>query len=129
MILVGDLAKEHIEAMVYRFYTKVLADDVIGSIFIDKLGDDLERKRWQAHLKLISSFWISIAFGERVYNGSPLAPHLKLEGLKKEHFKQWLKLFSETTDAMYEPGLAHMFQKRATIIAGNFMRNLKLGEL
>lgn len=129
MILIADLKAEVIEDMVYRFYTKVLADDFIGPIFIDKLGDDLEKKHWQSHLKLISSFWTQTALGVRVYNGDPLAPHLKLPELTKEHFQRWIKLFSEVTDLMYEPGLSHLFKKRAITIAGNFMRNLHLGEL
>ena len=115
--------------MLQKFYTKVLADELIGPIFKEVLGADMQKKHWQAHLKVIASFWIQTAFGKRVYKGDPLAPHLRLPDIEKVHFQRWIELFSEVTDSMYEPGLSHLFKLRAKTIAGNFMRHLRLGEL
>ena len=40
--------------------------------------------------------------------------------------EQWLKLFSETLDEVYIAPIAEKFKERAMIIAGNFMRNLRI---
>jgi len=60
------------------------------------------------------------------YYGNPFAPHLSIGALKRETFEQWLKLFHETLDEVYEPEVSLLFKERSTIIAGNFMRNLGL---
>jgi hemoglobin len=53
-------------------------------------------------------------------------PHTQLGELKRETFEQWLALFSETLDEIYVPSVAAQFKERSTIIAGNFMRNLRI---
>ena len=118
--------RENIEEMVVLFYRRVLKDEEVGPFFIEKLGDDLKSKTWQAHLDLLVNFWSSIALGDNSYYGNPFAPHLQLHGLRRETFAQWLELFHGTLDTIYEPEVANLFKERSTIIAGNFMRNLGL---
>jgi hemoglobin len=112
--------------MVIKFYRRVLKDDVVGPFFIAKLGDDMNNEHWKPHLELLVNFWSSIALGDNSYYGNPFAPHLALGELKRETFEQWLKLFFETLDEVYEPEVANLFKERSSIIAGNFMRNLGL---
>jgi len=124
-MLTKVVTKENLNTLVVKFYTKVLKDDLIGPIFIDVLGPDIKSEKWQAHIEIISNFWGAIALGDTAYGGSPFMPHIKLkEKLSVKAFEQWLKLFFETLNTIYEPSVAQQFLARAKNIAGNFMRNL-----
>ena len=96
------------------------------AFFIAKLGDDMRSEHWQTHLETIVVFWSSLALGKPQYTGSLFLPHTQLGDLKRETFEQWLKLFGETLDEVYVEAIAQKFKERATIIAGNFMRNLQI---
>jgi hemoglobin len=122
----ATISRENIEEMVTKFYRRVLKDETVGPFFIAKLGDDMHNRRWQPHLELLVNFWSSIALGDNSYYGNPFAPHLALGELKRETFQQWLVLFHETLDEVYEPQVADLFKERSSVIAGNFMRNLGL---
>ncbi len=121
-----EITKENIRTMVNTFYIKVLKDDIVGSFFIAKLGDDMTNEHWVPHLDLLVNFWASIALGDNDYRGNPFMPHTQLGELKRETFEQWLTLFAETLDEVYIPNIAAQFKERSTIIAGNFMRNLHI---
>ena len=125
-MLTSEITKENINKMVIRFYTKILNDETVGPFFIAKLGDDLKNDFWKPHIEILTNFWASIALGDQNYRGSPFAPHLQIGGLERSTFDQWLKLFFETLDSIYEPHIADLFKQRSTIIAGNFMRNLRI---
>lgn len=112
--------------MVILFYTKVLKDEIIGPIFESKLGDDLTGGLWGPHLDLITEFWASFTTTDSNYRGNPFAPHMSLGGLSREAFERWLKLFYETLDSIYEPDVAMQLKERSNLMAGNFMRNLRL---
>ena len=122
----NEITKENIRTMVNTFYVKILKDDIVGPFFIAKLGDDMTNEHWLPHLDLLVNFWASIALGDTDYRGNPFAPHTQLGELKHETFEQWLVLFSETLDEIYVPSVAAQFKERSTIIAGNFMRNLRI---
>jgi hemoglobin len=125
-MLHNKVTKENLHQMVKIFYAKILKDEVVGPFFIAKLGDDLKSDTWEAHLKLLTNFWASIALGDFEYRGNPFAPHVALEGLSREAFQRWLELFAETLDMVYVPQIADSFKQRSTVIAGNFMRNLRI---
>jgi hemoglobin len=126
-MLHNEITKENLNTLVVKFYTKVVNDELIGPIFTDTLGKDINSDTWKAHIQLITDFWASIAFGDLAYTGSPFAPHIKLkERLSIKAFEQWLKLFFETLNTIYEPQIAQQFLARSKNIAGNFIRNLNL---
>ena len=122
----NEITKENIRTMVNTFYVKILKDDIVGPFFIAKLGDDMTNEHWLPHLDLLVNFWASIALGDTDYRVNPFMPHTQLGELKRETFEQWLVLFSETLDEIYVPSVAAQFKERSTIIAGNFMRNLRI---
>jgi hemoglobin len=126
MALANTINRENVEVMVSTFYQKVLKDDVVGPFFIAKLGDDIESEYWKPHIDTLVTFWTSMAFQDGSYTGNPLAPHFHIGELNHGVFKQWLKLFFETVDALYVPTLGMVFKERSEIIAGNFMRNLRI---
>ncbi|WP_415396114.1 group III truncated hemoglobin [Sulfurimonas sp. CS5] len=125
-MLTNEITKKNLNKMVVRFYAKIINDDVVGPFFIEKLGDNLNNNLWKPHIELLTNFWASITIGDQNYRGNPLAPHLHLGGLERSTFEQWLNLFFETLDTIYEPHIADFFKERSTIIAGNFMRNLRI---
>ena len=126
MSLEKEYTRVNLRILTTSFYTKVLKDEIVGPIFISKLGDDLMGPIWGPHLDLITNFWASITMSDPIYQGSPFAPHMQLADLSRAAFERWLKLFFETLDTIYEPAIADELKQRSTLIAGNFMRNLRL---
>jgi hemoglobin len=118
------ITRENVRKFVMMFYGKIIKDDTVGPFFIAKLGEDMQSEHWQEHLEIIVGFWISLAFGKPKYNRQLFLPHTQLGDVKRETFDQWLKLFGETLDEVYVPEISNLFKERATVIAGNFMRNL-----
>jgi len=125
-MLANEITRKNIETMVLSFYRKILKDDTVGPFFVAKLGDDMSNEYWKPHLELLINFWSSMMLGDGSYRGNPFAPHMSLGELNREVFERWLKLFFETLDEIYEPQAADLFKERSTIIAGNFMRNLRI---
>jgi hemoglobin len=118
--------REHIETMVFKFYTKVLNDEMVGPFFIAKLGDDIRSTYWKPHIELLVNFWSTMILQDESYHGNPMRPHFYIGELSHQVFKQWLKLFFETVDEVFIPRLGAEFKERAEMIAGNFMRNLSI---
>ncbi len=125
-MLENEITQENISIMVRNFYIKILKDDIVGPFFIAKLGDDLASDHWKPHLELLTNFWASMMLGQGSYRGNPFMPHTQLGELKRETFEQWLKLFFEVLDELYEPQAANQFKERSAVIAENFMRNLRI---
>ncbi|WP_309497833.1 group III truncated hemoglobin [Sulfurovum sp.] len=121
-----EITQENIRTLVMSFYAKIIKDDIVGPFFIAKLGDDMKSEHWETHLETIVVFWSSLALGKPKYSGNLFLPHTQLGELKRETFEQWLKLFAETLDEVYVEGIAARFKERSMIIAGNFMRNLRI---
>lgn len=115
---------ESIKDLVRTFYPTILADEIVGPFFIDKIGDDIESKVWQEHLELLGNFWAFAALGDMTYRGNPLAPHFHMDGISRKAFERWLDLFAKAVDRVYEPEAGSFFKQRSANIAENFMRNL-----
>lgn len=126
-MLANEITRENLNKLVLKFYAKVIKDDLIGPIFIDMLGEDLKSEKWQAHIQLLTDFWASIGLGDGSYMRSPFAPHVQFrDRLSIQVFDQWMKLFFETLNTIYESKLAQLFLARAKNFADNFIRNLQL---
>jgi hemoglobin len=107
--------REEVEQLVRAFYEKVLLDPVIGYIFTEVVKLDLE-----AHLPRMYDFWEFTLFHTGQYRGNPMQLHVKLnekEALKEAHFTQWLALFNETVDELFEGPVAFQAKTRAQSIA------------
>jgi len=120
------ITPETIRMLVMNFYAKIINDEIVGGIFIAKLGEDIHSEEWQTHLETIIGFWTSLALGKPKYQGNLFLPHTQLGQLKRENFEQWLKLFAETLDEIYIESIAEKFKERSQIIARNFMNNLMI---
>ena len=99
-----------IEVLVRRFYEKVRADALLGSIFETRIRD------WESHLKRMCDFWSSVALMTGRYHGTPMVKHLPLP-VDAEHFDRWLALFEELAREICPPKAADHFIERARRIA------------
>ena len=105
-------SREDIKKLVNRFYERMLGDDELGPIFQDtKLTE---------HLPILYDFWESVLFRAGKYKRNTMEKHLDLHQrypLKKKHFDQWLALFNQTVDDLFQGEKAKEAKERALSIA------------
>ena len=87
---------DDIKLMVDTFYGKIQEDEKLKDIFNNKIDD-----RWTEHLEKMYRFWQTVLLNEHTYFGSPFLPHTKLP-VDATHFEQWLHIFYETIDSLFE---------------------------
>jgi len=107
--------RNDIELLIRTFYDKVIKDEAIGYIF-----NDVAKVNWDAHLPIMFDFWENVLFYTGNYRGNPMQLHKDLhskEPLTGEHFMQWMKLFTETVDALFEGEKAELAKQRAMSIS------------
>lgn len=112
-------SKEDIVKVVDSFYTKVQSDELLGPIFLERLGE-----HWDAHLEKMYDFWNTILFSNGSYKGSPFEKHVKL-AVNKEHFDRWLYLFEETIGELFEGKVASDALQRAKVIGWTFWSKIE----
>ena len=104
-----------IALLVNSFYEKVKKDETIGYIF-----NDVAKVDWDHHLPIMYDFWESVLFHTGPYNRNPMVVHKSLHAkhpLTREHFAEWLRLFKETVDELFEGDNATTIKQRAESIA------------
>lgn len=120
--------RKDIDLLMKEFYTRAIDDETIGYIFTDVARLDLEK-----HLPIIGDFWESLLLGAKNYQKhgrNPLQIHGELNEkspLRPEHFRRWLKIFSETVDENFAGTRAEFAKSRAEAIANrmmNYIRNV-----
>ncbi|MGL1886474.1 MAG: group III truncated hemoglobin [Reichenbachiella sp.] len=107
--------REDIILLVDTFYKKATTDHVIGHFFTEVIQLDFEK-----HMPKMYDFWETTLFHVGAYKGNPMQVHHDLSAkspLKKEHFDQWLKMWLETIDELFEGPKAESAKQRATSIA------------
>lgn len=87
---------EDIKLLVNTFYSKIREDDMLGIIFNQNIQD-----RWPIHLEKMYRFWQTILLDEYTYDGRPFPPHAHLP-ISKIHFDQWLSLFEQTVQSLFQ---------------------------
>jgi hemoglobin len=108
-----------IARLVDHFYEKVRADDEIGPVFNAAVHD------WDAHKRLLTSFWCSIALRAGTYRGNPMAAHRPLP-IRAEQFDRWLALWQETCGEHLEVDDAAQMLDYARRIGDSLKRGLGL---
>ncbi|MDO6473637.1 group III truncated hemoglobin [Maribacter sp. 1_MG-2023] len=99
--------REDVRVLVHTFYDKIRKNEMLGPIFNGHITDE----QWPTHLSKLTDFWESNLFGVRTFRGSPSKAHVKVDKnlnhtISQEHFAQWLQLWFETIDELYEGELA-----------------------
>jgi hemoglobin len=108
--------------LVDAFYSKVKSNPVIGYIFTDVAALDFD-----IHLPKMYDFWCSMLLGEQSYSGNPMTPHMVLSQkviLSSDHFDEWLLLFNETVDTLFQGDKATEAKYRAKNIAGLMLHKI-----
>lgn len=110
------LDERMVRDVVYGFYDKIRADELLGPIFNGAIADE----EWPHHLAKMCDFWSATLLRTSRYQGRPLPPHLALPGIGEEHFRRWLTLFRATVEQLCPPPVAALFFERALRIAHSF---------
>lgn len=104
-----------IELLVNTFYEKVRANSILGYIF-----DDVAQINWESHLPKMYSFWASLLLGEHSFSDNPMQKHIelsKLTTMSNIEFSEWILLFTETVNELFEGEKAEEAKIRASNIA------------
>jgi hemoglobin len=105
--------EDYISLLVDEFYKRVRADETLGPIFDEAIGD-----RWDQHLPRMKSFWASVALNAGTYSGQPVPAHRKLTRVEQSHFSIWLTRFQRTLEETApSPQAVDYFMERASRIA------------
>lgn len=107
-----------LQQLIGRFYARVRADDVIGPLFNEAVGD------WPEHLDKLQSFWSGVMLASGRYTGRPLPAHVQHgDRISTASFERWLALWRQTTTELFEPAPAAALQEKA----GRIAESLQLG--
>lgn len=110
---------DFVSQLVESFYARIRADDALGPIFAERIGD------WPTHLERMKGFWRSILHGSGEFAGSPMAKHVAIPGLDERHFAHWLDLFYATLRTLERhPAATRLVGKRARMIAESLLTGI-----
>ena len=107
--------REDIELLVNTFYEKIKTNAILGHIF-----NDVAKINWEEHWPMLDSFWASLLLGEHSFTGNPMIKHVelsKMTAMTEIEFSEWLSLFYQTLDDLFEGERANEAKTRAGNIA------------
>ena len=107
-----DVNRAFIGTFVREFYRRVRADERLGPIFAEVIGD-----HWEPHLEKMTDFWCAVILKNGAYSGRPVPAHQKLGQVREEDFDIWLAIFRRTATDLCKPEVASVFVERAERIA------------
>lgn len=106
--------RDDVNLLVHTFYDKIRQHELLGPIFNGHVSEE----QWPAHLSKLTDFWESNLFGVRTFRGSPSKAHVNVDKnlnhtISQNHFAQWLQLWFETIDELFEGELADRAKEMA----------------
>jgi hemoglobin len=116
-----------VEALLRRFYGRVLIDDVLAEPFIQVR----EVTGLESHIPVMANFWETVLFRAGLYKGSALTAHRHVHDrttLSAHHFIRWLTTWKNTVDEMYSGPVAEQAKVQAARIAWAMHRRLTGGD-
>ena len=120
---VADLAgRADVEALLRRFYGRVLVDDVLAEPFAELRIQGLD-----SHIPVMCDFWQTVLFRAGLYRGSALHAHRHVHHrtpLSGRHFVRWLTTWNNTVDELYRGPIAEHAKTQAARIAWAMHRRL-----
>ena len=117
-----EITREGIEKLMEVFYERIRRHKNLGPIFNAKIGTG--EPEWTAHKAKIGRFWAWMMLGEHGYNGNPMIAHIQLPPFPQEFFEEWLELFEECLNQVFEPQCVEIYIQRARMIASNLQRGI-----
>ena len=117
--------REDVFLLVSTFYTIVRANKKIGHFFNDTIND------WPAHLEKLTDFWETNLFMVSKFRGNPMRAHKEVDrefdhSIEQAHFGEWLNMWYETLDELFEGDRANIAKNRARNMAHNLFMNMYL---
>jgi len=110
---------DFVAKLVESFYARIRADALLGPIFAARISD------WAPHLDRMKSFWRSVLHNSGEFAGNPMAKHLAIPGLERDHFAHWLDLFYATLrDLERHPAATRLVGTRARMIADSLLTGI-----
>ena len=99
--------KTDVTLLVTAFYDKVWKDTLLAPFF--------KHLDFEKHLPQMIHFWSFALLDEPGYATNVTEKHLKMR-IQKEHFDQWLHLFSKTVNELFSGEKTEMAKQRAAVI-------------
>lgn len=120
---VADLGdRADVEALLRRFYGRVMLDDTLGEPFAELRSAGLD-----SHIPVMADFWETALFRAGLYRGSALHAHRRVHQrtpLSGRHFVRWLTVWNDTVDEMFSGPVADRAKVQGTRIAWAMHRRL-----
>ena len=115
--------REDVYLLVSSFYIKVRANEKIGHFFNDTIED------WPAHLEKLTDFWETNLFMVSKFRGNPVRAHKEVDrefhkSIEQAHFGEWLNLWFQTVDSIFEGERANIAKNSARNMAHNLFMNI-----
>lgn len=95
------IGEERLRRILWAFYGKVVQDDLLGPVFLSKIGP-FPKGGWPVHMLRLEGFWRAVLGAESAYRGQPGPAHMNL-GANERHFDRWLELWQETLHEHLDP--------------------------
>lgn len=115
-------SRADIEALLRRFYGRVLEDEVLSEPFTN-----VRTKGLESHIPVMADFWETMLFRAGLYRGRVLDAHRGVHdrtAVSSRHFLRWLTMWNDTVDAMYRGPIAEHAKVQAGRIAWSMHRAL-----
>jgi hemoglobin len=103
--------EEDLVLLVDTFYNRAFEDGMLAPHF--------EGMDFDAHKPQMVHFWAFVLLNKAGYTTNVFDKHIHLK-VGKAHFAQWLKIFNETVDDLFEGEKANDAKLRATTLAWTF---------
>jgi hemoglobin len=114
---------DFVAQLVETFYARIQADHLLGPIFTARITD------WPLHLDRMKAFWRSILHSSGEFAGNPMAKHLAIPGIQRDHFAHWLDLFyAALRDLERHPSATRLVGTRARMIADSLLTGIATRE-
>lgn len=116
------VSRADIEALLRRFYGRVMVDDVLAEPFAE-----LRSKGLESHIPVMADFWETVLFRAGLYRGSALHAHRHVNQrtpLGGSHFVRWLTVWNDTVDEMFRGPIAERAKIQGARIAWAMHRRL-----
>lgn len=115
--------REDVSTLVHTFYARVRENEEIGYFFNETIED------WPHHLEKLTDFWESNLFMVSKFRGNPAVAHRGVDQkfdqrISQEHFGEWLNMWFQTIDELFEGDRANIAKNRARNMAHNLFMNL-----
>lgn len=115
--------REDVYLLVSSFYSRVRANKEIGHFFNEVIDD------WPSHLEKLTDFWETNLFLVSKFRGNPMRAHKEVDqhfsnSIEQKHFGEWLTMWYQTIDELFEGDRAQIAKNRARNMAHNLFMNI-----